>query len=106
MKQKKRPTVVIAPEGCSTFFIAGKEYKVIEFWGKSGMSIRGEKDVICPCLKKNCAFLNGQDWIVKSREGDKKRKRSYFIFVIAICLLSSFLAYLFLFEFFFKTFLR
>lgn len=70
MKQKF--TTAIAPEGCNSYLIAGKEYLIIGYHDKSKQNrlqdyfyIKSENDVVQYCIPKLCGHLNGKDWILK-----------------------------------------
>lgn len=70
----KPPKVVVAPEGCSSYFTAGKEYLVISIWDSSnnkfgyGFTLNNDSGYKVDCIENKCAHLNYGNWIVKERE--------------------------------------
>jgi hypothetical protein len=69
----KKGDIVIAPEGCAMYLTPFKEYKV-KVLSTSPAATHGEifkiKDDfgdLTLCLEKGCAFLNHQDWIIKTK---------------------------------------
>lgn len=73
----KKGDIVIAPEGCKDYLTPFKEYEVDGIWAESddergfGIVIINDDGYKLGCLEKECAGLNGQDWIIKS-EAEKE----------------------------------
>lgn len=70
----KPPKVVVAPEGCATYFTEGKEYNVIKIWDAwdewhgYGFWIYDDNGNKRRCIEMNSAQLNFGNWIIKERE--------------------------------------
>jgi len=72
----KKPTKVQAPDGCHSHLTAGKVYDVAGFWdiwnSVNGHAFFVITDSNCKlkCLERNCAHLNGKNWIIIETEND------------------------------------
>ena len=67
MKKLKVGDIVIAPNSCTKWLTAGKEYEVIQVdkYNKDLFVIVNDGlEQIC-CFLERCTHLNGGNWIVK-----------------------------------------
>jgi len=70
-----KPTKVQAPEGCASRLTAGKIYDVVGFWQHHSDDDSGHRFNIISdngnkisCLERDCAYLNGGNWIIIETE--------------------------------------
>jgi len=71
----KKGDIVVALVGCQDNLTAGKEYKVLE-GGEDYFTIKTDLNSKITCLIKNCAHLNGQDWIIKPSYSKEQAEQS------------------------------
>ena len=70
----KPPKVVVAPEGCMSWFTAGKAYPVVEIWDGwdhiygYGFKIADDSGTVLNAVEKDSLHAGVQDWIIKERE--------------------------------------
>jgi hypothetical protein len=70
----KEPLKVQAPEGCDSYLTAGKIYDVVGYWEKlnraqgHGFNIIDDEGYEISCREKNCAHIDGKNWIIIETE--------------------------------------
>ena len=62
---KKTCKYVIAPEGCESYFTAGKKYEIVErAYGDLAFRIKSDSGMLDTCKWTNCGHLRRGDWII------------------------------------------